>query len=676
MRRWLTRVAFGLTPVLVVVTTLVTGAQLAPAARLLRPLPARVPTVRVVVSSKQLGRVSPYLFGANLLWPYDAEGAFDASDDQFYPAFVTEVDALGVSALRYPAGITSDSFDWERAIGPMADRQLNEPYGVQSLGSKPGRALDGPVPSAVGPDEFGRLLDQTGAVGTITVNFASGTPEEAADFVAYMTAPYTPRPSRNPGQPSYWAALRARNGHRAPYDVPYWEVGNEQDGRGQFGWRSGELVSVGHHKTRCTKGETAVCLYAFGGTTAFFRQRVGTFADQEPGASRSSGLPGQVFYAYFPPVVPKTEAVFVDGRKWAPVTSFSRSGPRAHVYELDPESGRIRFGNGRHGAIPPAGDQVTLSYQSGPHGGFVQFYAAMKKMGPGAHICEAEESNTIFLQVMGKTYPYDCVEVHKYAKPLDIRAPMALYEERLLAMPGKEGQQVAALQGAIRRYSGRNVPVVLTEYGQLVEPMPVADPDFNLSLDEGLLVALQLTQWIDHNLPLAEKYLLNSAPFLGGYRLSSTIDVVGLSVNSAMIAAGPPFIVEPTGETMRLVSQLGGGERVATKVVNDPWLRPGDHLQTPVLQCVAAWHGRVLDLLVVNTSPTVAVRAEVSTGRGERSRSMLATVLDGPNALAYNTLSHPGEVTTLTRYAVVPAKGNFRWTFPAHSVTLLQFDRT
>jgi alpha-L-arabinofuranosidase len=45
--------------------------------------------------------------------------------------------------------------------------------------------LDGPQSSTVGPDEFGRLLDQTGAVGTITVNFATGTAREAADFVAY-----------------------------------------------------------------------------------------------------------------------------------------------------------------------------------------------------------------------------------------------------------------------------------------------------------------------------------------------------------------------------------------------------------------------------------------------------------------------------------------------------------
>jgi alpha-N-arabinofuranosidase len=106
-----------------------------------------------------LGRISPYLFGANLLWPYDAEGAFDVSTDRIYPAFVAEVHSLGVTALRYPAGITSDSFDWERAIGPQADRQLNEPYGVQAVSAKSRSCceLDAAVPSTVGPDEFGRF---------------------------------------------------------------------------------------------------------------------------------------------------------------------------------------------------------------------------------------------------------------------------------------------------------------------------------------------------------------------------------------------------------------------------------------------------------------------------------------------------------------------------------------
>jgi alpha-N-arabinofuranosidase len=87
--------------------------------------------------------------------------------------------------------------------------------------------------------EFGRLLQQVGAVGTATVNFSTGTPAEAAAFVAYMVAPASRHPSRDPAVASFWAGLRARDGHPAPYRVPYWEVGNEQDNASQFGWRSG-----------------------------------------------------------------------------------------------------------------------------------------------------------------------------------------------------------------------------------------------------------------------------------------------------------------------------------------------------------------------------------------------------------------------------------------------------
>ena len=91
---------------------------------------------------------------------------------------------------------------------------------------------------------------------------------------------------------------------------------------------------------------------------------------------------------------------------------------------------------------------------------------------------------------------------------------MATYEQNLMGAPLTEGSKLAALQQVIRQYSGRNVPVVITEYGQLIAPMPYSDPDFNLSLDEGLLVASQLRQWMVHGILLAEKYLLVSTPFL------------------------------------------------------------------------------------------------------------------------------------------------------------------
>ncbi len=72
--------------------------------------------VNIIIGPRALGRISSRLFGSNLLWPYNAEGAFDPSTQSFYPAFVDEVRNLGVTSLRYPAGITADSFDWLHAI--------------------------------------------------------------------------------------------------------------------------------------------------------------------------------------------------------------------------------------------------------------------------------------------------------------------------------------------------------------------------------------------------------------------------------------------------------------------------------------------------------------------------------------------------------------------------------
>ena len=67
-------------------------------------------TTEIFVESEHLGTISKYLFGANLLWADNAEGAFDPQTDSFYPTFVSMLRRLDVSILRYPGGTTSDSF--------------------------------------------------------------------------------------------------------------------------------------------------------------------------------------------------------------------------------------------------------------------------------------------------------------------------------------------------------------------------------------------------------------------------------------------------------------------------------------------------------------------------------------------------------------------------------------
>ena len=54
-------------------------------------------------------------------------------------------------------------------------------------------------------------------------------------------------------------------------------------------------------------------------------------------------------------------------------------------------------------------------------------------------------------------------------------------------------------------------------------------------------------------MPLAEKYLLDSVPFLATY------PYIGLSTYSAMLAGpGPNFLVEPTGQVLGLISRFAG----------------------------------------------------------------------------------------------------------------------
>ena len=55
------------------------------------------------------------------------------------------------------------------------------------------------------------FLEQIGAEAYLSVNVGSGTPQEAAEWLEYLTA----------AQPTTLAKERAANGHPAPYKVAY-----------------------------------------------------------------------------------------------------------------------------------------------------------------------------------------------------------------------------------------------------------------------------------------------------------------------------------------------------------------------------------------------------------------------------------------------------------------------
>ncbi|HET6229349.1 MAG TPA: putative baseplate assembly protein [Longimicrobiaceae bacterium] len=94
----------------------------------------------------------------------------------------------------------------------------------------------------------------------------------------------------------------------------------------------------------------------------------------------ASGAPGQTVQLRTLPLVPETLTLEVADEggqmvEWHPVALFRDpdagaadplAGPDARVYRVDPERGTVSFGDGRRGAIPPAGSAVVArEYRSG-----------------------------------------------------------------------------------------------------------------------------------------------------------------------------------------------------------------------------------------------------------------------------------------------------------------------
>ncbi|AGP52336.1 hypothetical protein [Streptomyces rapamycinicus] len=148
-------------------------------------------------------------------WYDDAYGMWDSEHNRPAPGIVGKIKQSGIGMIRYPGGTSSNLFNWKGAIGPLEDR-------TRQVEGKQGATVD----SRFGPDEYMAFIRQVGAAPEIMAPFANSTPEEIADWVAYMNAP----------QGTKWGDLRAENGHPEPYGVRYWEIGNELFGKHQRYW--------------------------------------------------------------------------------------------------------------------------------------------------------------------------------------------------------------------------------------------------------------------------------------------------------------------------------------------------------------------------------------------------------------------------------------------------------
>jgi len=139
----------------------------------------------------------------------------DAIDnDGFRPDLFQAVEALQPPCIRWPGGYFSELYRWKDGIGPQHER-----------GVFPVEAWNDRDVNSFGTDEFIKLCRRLNAEPIIVINTGhrySASPqtqyiEEAKHWLEYCNGPAT----------STWGAVRAANGHPEPYNIKYWEMGNE-----------------------------------------------------------------------------------------------------------------------------------------------------------------------------------------------------------------------------------------------------------------------------------------------------------------------------------------------------------------------------------------------------------------------------------------------------------------
>jgi alpha-N-arabinofuranosidase len=120
--------------------------------------------------------------------------------------------ALQIPVLRWPGGCFADEYHWMDGIGPKEKRpsMKNNNWG--------GTIED----NSFGTHEFLNLCEMLGCEPYISGNVGSGTVEELAKWVEYMTS--------EDGTPM--AKLRKENGREKPWKVKFLGVGNESWGCG------------------------------------------------------------------------------------------------------------------------------------------------------------------------------------------------------------------------------------------------------------------------------------------------------------------------------------------------------------------------------------------------------------------------------------------------------------
>lgn len=617
------------------------------------------------------GAISPFIYGTNQRYNNSVCGTWDANENRMVSSFDNNHREAGLKSMRYPGGTVGSTFEWKKAIGPVAQRRNMQP------------AQGGP-PEIVsfGVDEAARWCEANDV--ELVYMYGIGAPnsnaQDAGDLIEYLNSPV----GQNPNGGIDWAQKRADNGRVAPYNIKYFEIANEADGPNtvQRFWL--DAINTDATRAKPSTGQAAREAYApeycFGGEIILDKQLIADFNDFRDAAAKSNGQANQRKMIRYFPIIQNSETVFVGTQAWTRVPDITKA--TGNVYQVDAGTGTVLFGNGTNGAIPPAGTNISVSYRA-HRDGFVDYYPVMKAVDPNILIFIGYASPNI-ITTLGSTYLYDGIVIHPYTNEWNVPSAATLndWHHNIMLSSAHMGEEIRSYQDYMEANVTPSrkglVKVICTEWGLNntgdLLPASASNKSTYLFLSDGLYNATQLMHFMRQGMPHAERHC-------------TTVGVFG---------PAPDFVPSPSAMSFQLFSKHFGDQMIGLEIQNNP-MRPTNNvktgnwyngyikksttagvpadaelLQLPKLEAEASRDaGGNLYLMVVNQDASDDVATNIQIDNLTASGTVEVWTLNGPSATAYNTTQNPNAVNIVSSSSSLQ-NGALQYVFPAHSMTALK----
>ncbi len=599
-------------------------------------------------AASTMGSVSPTLFGANGGYLNNGGGMYDPINHQVYPGFQNAYKDVGLKTMRYPGGARANLFWWQRAVGN--GNGLNPDSGLNQI--------DGSNAHSAQPDTFNldqalKFTGNTGTALTYVYNMGNGNPTDAANLVEYLDGTDTKNP---------YVALRIANGHPVPFHVKYFEIGNEMYIPKERYWLAGIPGGL--------KGDYQ-SYYVNGGDVSFTKQPVVLKTSWSSLATsyKSTGSAGKQVYAAYAPIDPGSDTVYVNGIAWTRVTSFSGYGATAKVYEINPTTGEITFGDGTHGKVPPSGDTVSISY-SAYHYGYKDYITAMKAVDPNIYVLSCLHDSKSITDLNKAGVHFDGMSIHLYSYGIPNGLTTKNFYGDMMHTANINDNAVSSLVHSLHADPYSNGIVYPSEYGFYAKAaLKSNNPNFLLSLGESLYIGKEAMSFLQDGIPVSSKYKL-----VGDW--SSVWQQQGIFSSNYVSGGSYNFTESTTAQMFKVLTHMTGTTLLtAPSIINMPtysYTLKNQTYNNNALDVVATRtsSGDVF-LLVLNEDPSNSYTPIINLHNYAPNRSATVWQLGENNTLdAYDVAGHPLTVRIHSSFTSISGQ-SFKYTFPAHSITAI-----